>query len=43
VISRKKKTHSMAQPQTKMWMRSLVAVGEMRPMVNQMPTPLTAP
>jgi hypothetical protein len=38
-----KKTHSMAQPQTKTWMRVEVAVGWTRPMAHQMPAPLTAP
>ena len=42
-ISTKKKTHSMAQAHTKMRMRALVAAGLMRPMVNQIPTPETAP
>ena len=42
-ISTRKNTHSMAQTQTKVWISSLVASGLMRPMVNHMPTPVTAP
>ncbi len=43
VSSTRKKTHSMAQPKTKLWMRVLVASGWVRPMANQMPTPETVP
>ena len=42
-ISTKKKTHSMAHPHTKVWMRVDVASGLTSPMVNQMPTPEIAP
>ena len=38
-----KKTHSMAQPKTKLWIRVLVASGWVSPMANQMPTPETVP
>ncbi len=38
-----KKTHSMAQPKTKLWMSVLVASGCVRPMANQMPTPEMVP
>ena len=42
-ISTKKKTHSIAHPHTKVWMRVEVASGLTSPMVNQMPTPVMAP
>ena len=43
VSSTMKKTHSIAQPKTKLWISALVASGLARPMANQMPTPLTVP
>jgi len=38
-----KNTYSSAQPKTKMWISASVATGEARPIVHQMPTPVTAP
>ncbi len=42
-ISMTKKVHSMAHPHTKLWMRTSVAAGLSSPMMNQMPTPVSAP
>jgi hypothetical protein len=38
-----KKTHSIAQPKTKLWINVLVASGWWSPIANQMPTPETVP
>ena len=43
VSSTIKKTHSMAQPNTKLWISVLVASGFVSPMANQMPTPEMVP
>ena len=43
MISTKKKTHSIAHPQTKVWISEDVASGLTSPMVNQMPTPVRVP
>ena len=42
-ISTTKNVHSMAQPQTKLWMSASVADGFNSPIMNQIPTPLSAP
>jgi len=42
-ISTTKNTHSVAQPNTKLWIRIEVAAGFTREMINQMPTPVMPP
>ncbi len=42
-ISPTKNTHSVAHPKTKLWIRTDVAPGDRREMVNHIPTPVSPP